>query len=942
MKVAELYGELGLRDTGYFTTLDRAEMRGKQFSAATSRQLDQIAAGQKLAATGRRMTLGVTVPLGLAAAASVKLAGDFTKTMNTMGAVAGVPAPELEKLRGLAVQLGKDTVFSTNEAAQGMLELAKAGISTEDIMGGALKNALDLATAGDLDLASASSIAATAMSVFGLSGKESQQAVDALAGAANASQANVSDLSQALAQGAQAAANAGLSVQETTGALAAFAKAGLMGSDAGTSLKTFLLNLVPTTKRASEEMNKYNLSFVDANGNIMGLTEIAGQLTDKLGDLTQAEQQAALKIMFGTDAYRAASVIMENGAAGLQNYIDQTSKVGNAADVAKAKMEGWPGVLETLSGSMETAGLIAGEILIPPLELLATGMTGLLNLFIDAPTPIKFFVVGLGAVAAAAGPTIWAVGKLTAAVQFFVATTGAGIVSLSGFQVALGSLAVGVGAALPFLGAAGAAGAFVAMGFAIDEAVERMNDFIPAWGSLVEEILTKVPFVGQAFDMVFDTADATQDKNDEAGASFKLMGSRIDLAGKAIERRFDSVAGSVKVFAEVFGKSTDNAADKVRVFAGMTQKQYGKWEADTVGNFNTVEGALGRLAEKHNVTADQILRAFRRALRAQAEFGKNWKDVVKRSGDDADSLLAYIQENFGAQAPAIVAALADANDKEFKKIIKMWNTGGAEAADLANAVAGPMGRIKGDLSGTGREAEAAKGAVQRLYGSLKNLENVADIKVNIGGPTGDGIGVMGSGGGMAAGWAQQAMAAVPGAQSASGFRPNSITASGNLSLHSDPNNPAQDISGDNLMGIAMYAAAHWGQNIRELIYTPLGWGIKNGQRVGLDFWGDTVNSMHYTHVHLADRGGTIPGPAMIRQGPVMESHIPHNAYGEEMLARAVARAMALNGGSSSPQIYAPMTVQGHVVNEDHLVDKFERGVNARRRLFRGRTPGVRA
>ncbi len=129
--------------------------------------------GKSMQTTGKNMTLGLTAPIVAIGAKSVSMAADFDKSMRTMSAVAGVPGPQLEKLRKLALKMGQDTVFSAGEAAEAQLELAKAGVSTADIMGGALKNTLDLATAGDLNLADAAQIASNAMNTFNIKGSDS-------------------------------------------------------------------------------------------------------------------------------------------------------------------------------------------------------------------------------------------------------------------------------------------------------------------------------------------------------------------------------------------------------------------------------------------------------------------------------------------------------------------------------------------------------------------------------------------------------------------------------------------------------------------------------------------------------------------------------------------------------------------------------------------------
>lgn len=116
----------------------------------------------------------------------------------------------------------------------------------------------------------------------------------------------------------------------------------------------------------------------------------------------------------------------------------------------------------------------------------------------------------------------------------------------------------------------------------------------------------------------------------------------------------------------------------------------------------------------------------------------------------------------------------------------------------------------------------------------------------------------------------------------SGYRPGSITASGNLSLHSiPPPNNARDFGGSagQMLMSARYLADKYGARLRELIHTPLGFGIKNGVRVPLSYFGETVNAMHYNHVHVADRGKIVKGPALIAQGNITEAHVPLSGPG---------------------------------------------------------------
>lgn len=312
--------------------------------------------------------LGLT---GLAAAAvgvtksAINLEGQFSQTMNMIRASTDAPSAELEKMRGLAMKLGADTSYSANEAADAMLELAKAGIDTKTIMGGGVAGTLQLAAAGGTELGTAATIASNALNAFNLEGRDMAAVAAALAGGANASSASVESLGQGLQQVGPSAVNAGLSIQETVAALSAFDAAGVKGSDAGTSLKTMLARLVPDNEKAAAGMETLGVNALDAEGNFRSLTDIAGQLQRGMKGLSDAERTRALNAAFGSDASRAAIVLSKEGAAGLRDYVKATNDQGAAQKMAEARMEGTKGALERLSGAVETAQLKLGQKLSP-------------------------------------------------------------------------------------------------------------------------------------------------------------------------------------------------------------------------------------------------------------------------------------------------------------------------------------------------------------------------------------------------------------------------------------------------------------------------------------------------------------------------------------------------------------------------------------------------
>ncbi|TYS25202.1 phage tail tape measure protein [Bacillus subtilis] len=462
--------------------------------------------GSEIATSFGAATLAVGGALGLATKKSM----DFEQQMSNVKSV--MDPAEANKysdaLTNLAVKLGADTKYSALEAAQGMEELVKAGVSTKDIMDGGLSGALSLATAGGLELADAAEIASTALNAFKDDNLSVSKAADILAGAANASATSVEEMKYGLSMTSAVAAGMGLSFKDTSTALAVFAQNGLKGSDAGTSLKTMLSRLVPMTKASYETMselglvtldttkayqqmadkgfkpaskdlgdiydalNKYvaktsgakegtdkfskafdkatkNLGimdnkFFDANGNIRSMTEISGELSKALDGMSAKDKQEALYNIFGSDAIRGALILGKQGAKGFDDMAKAMDKI-KAADVAAERMNNLKGRIEELSGAFETAQINIGSALTP----VVSALVGVLQKVVDAfnnlsPGMQKFIAITMAVVAAILG-VVTVLGVLLAGI-------GGALIGLGSLQVAWGMLSVQIAAAGGMIG----------------------------------------------------------------------------------------------------------------------------------------------------------------------------------------------------------------------------------------------------------------------------------------------------------------------------------------------------------------------------------------------------------------------------------------------------------------------------------------------------------
>lgn len=451
-KSVEVALKLGI--SGFTAPLGAATAQVRQFSAQAGQAAKQFGADVSAAArdgsgnlekVGKASTIVGGVMLagfGLAAKATM----GFEQELSNLQAVSGATSEEMSKLRDQAIEAGAATSFSAGEAAQAQTELAKAGVSTADILGGGLEGALALAAAGNLDLARAAELSANAMTTFGLKGADVGRIADALAAGANKSAADVEDVGAALQQTGLVADQFGLTLEETVGVLSMFAQAGLKGSDAGTSMKTMLQRLIPQSDEAKETMQQLGIEMFDAQGNFVGIDKAAQELQDGLSGLTQEQRAAAMQTIFGADAIRAATIIYGEGGQGVRDWTEQVTDSGYASEVAAEKLDNLAGDLEGLKGSIETALIQGGSKATGVLRFLAQTATSAVNSFSSLPGPVQ---TGAIAIMGFAGTALTVGGAVaTMAPKILAARTaleGMGVTGMAASR-ALGA----IGAAVPY------------------------------------------------------------------------------------------------------------------------------------------------------------------------------------------------------------------------------------------------------------------------------------------------------------------------------------------------------------------------------------------------------------------------------------------------------------------------------------------------------------
>jgi|GEM_PF-5138631 len=340
---------------------------------------------------------GATVSLATATTAVISIGSRTEDALNTLQSVTRANALEMERVSDVAKQLGSDLTLpgtSAADAADAMVELAKGGLTLQQSMEAA-RGTIQLARAAMIAEAQAATITADALNAFGLAGDQATRVADLLAGSANASSGEITDMAQALAQAGAVARGASVSIEDTVTAISLLAKNGIKGSDAGTSLKTFLLALQsPSSNEAADAMARLKIEAYDVNKNFKPLPSLVREFSEKLAGLNEEDKANVLRNIFGADAIRAARIIFGEGSAGFASMSAAVTRAGQAAEIAAAKSQGLSGAWDALNSTAETFaislyGLVAGPL------------TGAVRLVGSYPGVFAAAAVGVGALVAA-------------------------------------------------------------------------------------------------------------------------------------------------------------------------------------------------------------------------------------------------------------------------------------------------------------------------------------------------------------------------------------------------------------------------------------------------------------------------------------------------------------------------------------------------------------
>lgn len=694
---------------------------------------------------GGAAVLGGVAAIGAAAATAGTFATkalsdfkDFEKEVVNTAAVTGKMGAEFEaakkNISDVAKQLGDDTVFSSQQAAAAMYNVASAGIDVSNMTSGQLKPALDLAAGTQEDLTKTTDTLLAVSAQFGIDFKDNARVADVFAKSISGSQATMDKLAYSFNYVGPVAQAAGMSLEQTTAALDVLYDNGLKGQQAGTGLRGVIASLASPSTKAAGVLKSLGLTVEDVNPETHDLSVIMGLLQERGMTTAQAFQ------VFNRAAAPAAEIFMKNSAAIKQYEEDLKSAGGSASNMAEQQMDTLFGSLEKLEGSLENLFIGVGEKIAPVIRMIAdaldAAMPGITTFVEGAVGGFVEVVEKLRGSAGAIGTIFETVKKIIVDVFAELNGTGMSMDFVHGINVAMTMLSNAFYDAAP------------AISYGIKLIINFVRNLVIGLKPTYENLKTIATSIGTALGAMFSGVGADGGKgiaNTITGVINIITGLLAQLS-TAISKEVVEIAPKIR---EVFGQIVAGIQEFITNFDAVKSAVEAKFAA--------LEMVFGQLAKKLQPAWDAIVNIFEvgmQTLGSSLGNGTAW-DKLKQIWDELPKIIDdaikklnpvwdFLNEAFTFASNVIEGFLRNIspsfdNIKSiFEDAVTIFETIGGQLGDIMSEIFKALGGGengsggKGLGSGIADIVNAITGALKWLFDVLANNPKLVEFAVTLG------------------------------------------------------------------------------------------------------------------------------------------------------------------------------------------------------------------
>ena len=666
--------------------------------------------GATAAATGRLLAGLGAIAAGVFTSRIIGQVIEFEREMSNVESVVGGTADTMGRLTARAREMGRTTVFTANQAAQGMTLLAQSGFSADEVFRG-INDTLTLAAAGSLELAEAASIAANVVNGFGLGIDGLNRVADVLAKGAANSNTTVRGLGDAFSYAAPIAQAFGANVEQAGAALGVLSDVGIRGQRAGVGLRAVFTRIVNVVPKAQRALDRLGVTVEDGNGGFRDLVSIFQDLDKAGASVTDVFQ------IFGKIGGSAAQAILEGVRSGdlqeLENLL--YGSAGAAQAMADVRLDNTAGDLRLLTSAFADLNI----------EILSQdGLSSIRNITRAGTAGIRELTAGIIALAGSGSIELLDVNEIRLDIIRIEADVLNFYDNLN--ELSFGLLDEFAGTSLMerliFGGNAGVISlALSKVGLELKDIIDLYFDVIDSGAEAGNTIVDSIKESLGEFSAITLT-DFANDVGDSIGDVFSDFGDDVSAFFDSINPRdtptgFPSTTLSATVVqpdpVNIGMVGLDNLADTfvtISEAAGSanmattilmeTQRSFTELTLRTVENYETLTARqkVGLLALGDQIIVEQERRDLYRQIVGEAREGSKTQNTFIELLDNADDSVDALIERLIEFSPAVLAA-AEAIAESQRITQQFEDIGDDIGASFKSATAsGLMAALSGDQS----------------------------------------------------------------------------------------------------------------------------------------------------------------------------------------------------------------------------------------------------
>lgn len=755
-QVGAAYVELGAKITGLERGLKSASAQVDAFGAHADKSAARTGAkfqalGARMSSVGRKMTLGLTLPIVGVGVAAFKMAADFERSMSKITGLVGLSRQQVAGMRKGVLELSKGTGKSAAELADGLFVITSAGLRGTDAMD-ALNAAGKASTAG---LGATNDIArsvAGAMNAYGSATLDASKATDIIVATARAGNFETSQLAAALGRVLPFAKQAGASLEQVGGAVALLTRTNGNAAESITQITALMRAFVVPTEEGKKILGELGMSAQDMRDSIAkdGLAASLQMLDKRLN----GNREQLGRMLGSSEAAGAAFQILDADAKTLNDTFGTVSKSAGmtddafaaAADTADFKMQ-------QAMNNAKNALIELGGVVAPVVSKIASGISAMVGAFNSLPGPVKTATATIAALVATLGPLLWIGGKVAGsigAIKLAMAGLGGG-----GAASSITTVGVAAGTAAPRMAMAGKAmqsfgaaagiltGGLKTLGPYSASQAGKMSRLGAASGQAklgFSQLAGAIPFVSNPLGLLAGATVA-------GAAALFIYGKRTDFAAESMKALAESAASTGIATRQVNTAVTAQAAatqqvistsqaakaaktaETTAIMAYLAAQQRGRGAGESEAAFQQRLATLYRKATEARLAATQAQNSNTESVRAAvdgatklSDAGSKEVDVARKRVEAAKAQLAT-QQRFAPGSAQAAKALAELKESTAQLTVAEARRGDRLRNVLREQIAAREAVKKSSMTDAEKAAslDTVNRAISRTRGEIKAL-----------------------------------------------------------------------------------------------------------------------------------------------------------------------------------------------------------------------------